>query len=118
MVDCLIEGNNEAFEQYISSLNKSEEEKDLLREKVVTLFEEKMENRGAEKIDNYHKNIDFEEEEKPEIPYDLLVDYVINGDISSYDAFFDSIYDIYLAERIREKVEKMVKVNFKIFIII
>jgi len=102
LVDSLMEGNHLAVEQYLDSLDRTENEKDLYRVELVRLFDERMAQKGAEKL-NFFESPD---QEADEIPFEQLSAYLRAGNIHSFDAFFEGM-EIYEAERIREQAIKL-----------
>jgi len=104
LVESMVEGNSEAVDQYIESLQKTEEEKAKMREELLGLFEQRMQDRGALKV--IQSISDGVEEEDTEIPFDELVENLKDGNTLLFEKFFEGL-DIYKAERIRVQAYKM-----------
>jgi len=102
LVDAILDGNSDAVEQYLEKLDKTEEEKNKIREDVVELFEKKMDSRGAQKVNPNEED----QEDQLEIPFDMLLGYLSSGDNAAFEKYFEG-KGIYEAERIRIQVLKM-----------
>ena len=86
----------------------------LLQAEVERIFEERMAQRGQQALPfleapGIHfipksKMTHCLEFENNVIPYDQLVNYLFQGDIASFEAYFEGL-DVYDAERIRENVQ-------------
>lgn len=102
LVQCLMEGNSIAVEQYLASLdNKTTPEKELLRAEINRLFEEEMDKKGAERVNV----LDAPEQDQQEIPFEELVGFLQQGDTAAFESYFEEM-EIYQAERIRQQVIK------------
>jgi len=108
LADCLLEGNSNSVEQYFQDLNCSEEEKQQLRAQVIAAFESKAERKGVQRIDILHEA----EMESMEIPFNELVEFLIEGNMEKYEDFFRPL-EIYAAERIREQTQKLLQTELQ-----
>jgi len=100
LVDTLMDGNNLEVEQYLDSLDATNQEKMLMREEILKVFDERMEKK--ERVNFF----ETPEQENEEIPFETLVGFLEQGDTLHFDAFFEGL-EIYEAERIREQAIKM-----------
>lgn len=106
LVECLIEGNGEQVEAYLESLDKPMEEKEKLRETLIQLFEERMEGRGAQRVETSESFGSEESDEYQDIPFESLIASLLEGNTVAFEAFFEGL-DVFEAERIREQALKM-----------
>jgi len=102
LVEILMEGNNIAVEQYLETLDVPPEEKRYLSDAVLRIFDDRMERKAMQKL----SFLESPEQENEEIPYETLVTYLHQGDMTQFDSYFEKM-EIYEAERIREQTIKI-----------
>lgn len=83
----LMAGSTSAVDTYLESLTtKTPKEKEILREEIIKLIESRQKN----------------DEEAEEIPFDLLIGYLDEGNNAAFEKYLDG-YDYYDAELIRSQ---------------
>eukprot|EP01114_Cavostelium_apophysatum_P014401 TRINITY_DN3730_c0_g1_i1.p1 TRINITY_DN3730_c0_g1~~TRINITY_DN3730_c0_g1_i1.p1 ORF type:complete len:644 (-),score=209.08 TRINITY_DN3730_c0_g1_i1:151-2082(-) len=102
LADMILGGQSRRVEQLITKMDKTDAEKNKLRDDIKKLCLEKAKTRTF--------SVSEEEEEAKEIPFDSLVESLLAGDAQRLEKYLEEeAFDAYEAERIRIQTYKLLE---------